>query len=102
MKTKKRITPGFTKGFFIILFTLFFYANSLRADNTAHFVKNIPLPATTGGGTPIQDLIYADGHIFAYAYNMILVFNATNNTIEDTIRLSHYGKFAPAYFIYGF
>ncbi|RLD86948.1 MAG: hypothetical protein DRJ09_11110 [Bacteroidetes bacterium] len=83
---------------FIIISLVFFSITEINAQS----VSNIKLPDTDDGGTFIGELMEADGHIFAYAYNKIIIYNSTNNNLEDTITLSNYGKFNPVYFMYDF
>ena len=62
--------------------------------------------ATAHSGVPskitIQDITIADGHLFAYAYNRILVYDTAGNTLVTTIQLGDYGKYNPVYFFYDF
>ena len=76
-------------------------ANIAFSQNNLGLIKTINLPDDNQGGTFLQDIIIADGYVFAYAYNRILVYDTTNNSLVGTVPLGNYGKYNPVYFHYG-
>ncbi|MDZ7741229.1 MAG: hypothetical protein U5Q03_05635 [Bacteroidota bacterium] len=80
----------------VLVFCTLMSANTLFSQ----LPPNINIPDSESGGNPIGEVLVAGGKLVTYSPKNILIYDAADNSLLETIEISNVGKFNPRYFIY--